>query len=43
MHLHTLEDEASFILEGRMGARLGEDAVEAAPGDLRVHAAQPVA
>ncbi len=34
LHLHTREDEYSFILEGRMGALLGEDVVEAGPGDL---------
>jgi mannose-6-phosphate isomerase-like protein (cupin superfamily) len=34
LHLHTREDEYSFILEGRMGALLGDDVVEAGPGDL---------
>jgi mannose-6-phosphate isomerase-like protein (cupin superfamily) len=34
LHLHTREDEYSFVLEGRMGARLGDDVVEAGPGDL---------
>ena len=34
LHRHTAEDEYSFVLEGRMGARLGEDVVFAAPGDL---------
>jgi mannose-6-phosphate isomerase-like protein (cupin superfamily) len=34
LHLHTLEDEYSFVLEGRMGALLGDDVVEADPGDL---------
>jgi mannose-6-phosphate isomerase-like protein (cupin superfamily) len=34
LHLHTREDEYSFVLEGRMGALLGDDVVEAAPGDL---------
>ena len=34
LHLHTREDEYSFVLEGRMGALLGEDVVEAGPGDL---------
>src|SRR3954468_20416006 len=29
LHLHTREDEYSFILEGRMGALLGDDVVEA--------------
>jgi mannose-6-phosphate isomerase-like protein (cupin superfamily) len=34
LHLHTREDEYSFVLEGRMGALLGDAVVEAAPGDL---------
>jgi mannose-6-phosphate isomerase-like protein (cupin superfamily) len=34
LHLHTCEDEYSFVLEGRMGALLGDDVVEAGPGDL---------
>src|SRR4029078_11900952 len=34
LHLHTREDEDSFVLEGRMGALLGDDVVEAGPGDL---------
>jgi mannose-6-phosphate isomerase-like protein (cupin superfamily) len=34
LHLHTREDEYSFVLQGRMGALLGEDVVEAGPGDL---------
>jgi mannose-6-phosphate isomerase-like protein (cupin superfamily) len=34
LHLHTREDEYSFILEGRMGALLGDEVVEAGPGDL---------
>jgi mannose-6-phosphate isomerase-like protein (cupin superfamily) len=34
LHLHTREDEYSFVLEGRMGALLGDDLVEAGPGDL---------
>src|SRR5207249_10920833 len=31
---HSREDEYSYILEGRMGALLGDDVVEAGPGDL---------
>ena len=27
-HMHTLEDEYTFILDGTVGARLGEDTVE---------------
>ncbi len=34
LHIHTREDEYSYVLEGRMGALLGEDVVEAGPGDL---------
>ena len=34
LHRHSREDEYSFVLEGRMGALLGEEAVEAGPGDL---------
>jgi mannose-6-phosphate isomerase-like protein (cupin superfamily) len=34
LHRHTHEDEYSFVLEGRMGALLGDDLVEAGPGDL---------
>jgi mannose-6-phosphate isomerase-like protein (cupin superfamily) len=34
VHLHTREDEYSYVLEGRMGALLGEEVVEAGPGDL---------
>src|ERR1700757_3991576 len=34
LHLHTREDEYSFVLSGRMGALLGDDVVEAGPGDL---------
>jgi mannose-6-phosphate isomerase-like protein (cupin superfamily) len=34
LHLHTREDEYSFVLEGRMGALLGDDVVEAGPGYL---------
>ena len=34
LHRHYREDEYSFVLEGRMGALLGDDVVEAGPGDL---------
>src|SRR5437764_5291673 len=34
LHRHTREDEYSFVLEGRMGALVGDDVVEAGPGDL---------
>jgi mannose-6-phosphate isomerase-like protein (cupin superfamily) len=34
LHRHNREDEYSFVLEGRMGALLGDDVLEAGPGDL---------
>ena len=34
LHRHTHEDEYSFVLEGRLGALLGDHVVEAGPGDL---------
>jgi mannose-6-phosphate isomerase-like protein (cupin superfamily) len=34
LHLHEREDEYSYVLEGRMGAQLGDDVVIAEPGDL---------
>jgi mannose-6-phosphate isomerase-like protein (cupin superfamily) len=34
LHLHTREDEYSYVLEGRMGAQLGEQVVYADAGDL---------
>jgi mannose-6-phosphate isomerase-like protein (cupin superfamily) len=34
LHRHLREDEYSFVLEGRMGALLGNDVLEAGPGDL---------
>ena len=34
LHRHTREDEYSFVLEGRMGALLGDEVVEAGPGNL---------
>src|SRR3954453_4256225 len=34
LHLHTREDEYSYVLQGRMGALLGDDVVEAGPGDV---------
>ena len=34
VHRHTREDEYSYVLEGRMGALLGDEVVEAGPGDL---------
>ena len=34
LHRHTREDEYSYILQGRMGALLGDEVVEGGPGDL---------
>jgi mannose-6-phosphate isomerase-like protein (cupin superfamily) len=34
LHRHSREDEYSFVLEGRIGARLGDRVVFAEPGDL---------
>src|SRR5436309_7948865 len=34
LHRHLREDEYSYVLEGRMGALLGDEVLEAAPGDL---------
>jgi mannose-6-phosphate isomerase-like protein (cupin superfamily) len=34
LHRHTREDEYSYVLEGRMGALLGDEVLEAGPGDL---------
>lgn len=34
LHRHVNEDEYSYVLEGRLGAELGADIVEAGPGEL---------
>src|SRR3984893_1732513 len=34
LHRHTHEDEYSYVLEGRVGALLGEEVLVASPGDL---------
>src|SRR5947209_17289802 len=34
LHRHTREDEYSYVLEGRMGALLGEEVLEAGQGEL---------
>lgn len=34
LHRHSREDEYSFVLEGRIGARLGDEIVFGEPGDL---------
>jgi mannose-6-phosphate isomerase-like protein (cupin superfamily) len=34
LHRHTREDEYSFVIEGRVGALLGDEVVFGSPGDL---------
>ena len=34
LHRHTREDEYSWVIEGRVGALLGDDVVYGEPGDL---------
>jgi quercetin dioxygenase-like cupin family protein len=34
LHRHSREDEYSFVLEGRVGAQLGDEVVYGEPGDL---------
>ena len=34
LHRHSREDEYSYVLEGRVGVQLGDDVVEAGPGEL---------
>jgi mannose-6-phosphate isomerase-like protein (cupin superfamily) len=34
LHRHTNEDEYSYVLAGRLGALLGDQVVEAGPGEL---------
>jgi mannose-6-phosphate isomerase-like protein (cupin superfamily) len=34
LHRHLREDEYSYVIEGRMGGLLGDDVLEAGPGDL---------
>lgn len=34
LHRHTREDEYSYVVEGRVGALLGDEVVFSAPGDL---------
>lgn len=34
MHRHHLEDEFTYVVHGRIGAVLGDEEVEAGPGDL---------
>jgi mannose-6-phosphate isomerase-like protein (cupin superfamily) len=34
LHRHANEDEYSYVIEGRLGAQLGDAVVEAGPGEL---------
>jgi quercetin dioxygenase-like cupin family protein len=34
LHRHAREDEYSYVVEGRVGALLGDDVIVAGPGDL---------
>jgi quercetin dioxygenase-like cupin family protein len=34
VHTHHNEDEYSYVLQGRFGVQLGDDTLEAGPGDL---------
>lgn len=34
LHRHTREDEYSYVLEGRVGALLGDEVIFGSPGDL---------
>ena len=34
LHRHAREDEYSYVVEGRVGALLGDDVIEGGPGDL---------
>ncbi len=34
LHTHRREDEYSYVLEGRLGVQLGEETLEAGPGEL---------
>jgi mannose-6-phosphate isomerase-like protein (cupin superfamily) len=34
LHRHTREDEYSYVIEGRVGALLGDDVLVGTPGDL---------
>jgi mannose-6-phosphate isomerase-like protein (cupin superfamily) len=34
VHTHANEDEYSYVIEGRLGAQLGDEIVEAGPGEL---------
>lgn len=36
VHTHANEDEVSYVVEGRLGAIVGDEEIEAGPGDLVV-------
>ncbi len=36
VHTHSREDEYSYVLEGRVGLQLGDEVIEAGPGELVV-------
>jgi mannose-6-phosphate isomerase-like protein (cupin superfamily) len=36
MHVHEHEDEYSYVLAGRMGAQIGDEVIDAGPGELVV-------
>ena len=36
MHVHEREDEYSYVLAGRIGVQIGDDVLEAGPGELVV-------
>src|SRR4051794_18802876 len=36
MHTHEREDEVSHVITGRLGVQIGDDVIEAGPGDTVV-------
>src|SRR2546425_12105341 len=43
LHRHSLEDEYSFVLQGQVGAMLGNEVLVGNPGDLDLQTPEPVA
>jgi uncharacterized cupin superfamily protein len=43
LHRHSREDEYSFVLEGRLGALVGDEVIYAHPGDFDLQAQRAVA
>ena len=39
LHRHANEDEYSYVVEGRLGAQLGDEIVVAGPGEAEAHVA----